>query len=151
MIDRLFQVFRELVDGTPDAPEDKDDAISLAAAALMFEVARSDAVKQPIEMETIETILTSRFQVNVDRLHDLMAAASERVEEAHDLYQFTQVINEAYSYEQKQQLILAMWFVAYADSHVDAIEDHVIRRIAGLLHIAHGDFIRLKLEARDTQ
>ena len=45
-------------------------------------------------------------------------------------------------------MILAMWQVAYADGHIEAIEDHIIRRVAGLIHIAHADFIRLKISAR---
>ena len=38
--------------------------------------------------------------------------------------------------------------VALADGKLAAIEDHIIRRIAGLLHLPHEDFIRLKLRAK---
>jgi uncharacterized tellurite resistance protein B-like protein len=41
-----------------------------------------------------------------------------------------------------------MWRVALADGKVQAIEDHIIRRVAGLIYVAHSDFIRLKLKAR---
>ena len=44
-----------------------------------------------------------------------------------------------------------MWQVAFADGQIEAIEDHIIRRIAGLVHVAHNDFIQLKIEARETR
>lgn len=150
MIDRLFDVFRDLVGETPadDAVHD-DSAIQLAAAGLMIEVARSDTTHQQVELAVIENVLLNQFDVASHQVEELISAAGEQVEAAHDLYQFTRLINEHFNREEKQQLILAMWLVAFADGHIEAIEDHIIRRVAGLIHLAHEDFIRLKIEARD--
>lgn len=41
-----------------------------------------------------------------------------------------------------------MWLVAFADSEKHPLEEHLIRRIAGLLHVPHPDFIDAKLRAR---
>ena len=43
-----------------------------------------------------------------------------------------------------------MWRVAYADSELAAHENHVLRRIAELLHVTHGDYIAAKMRARDA-
>jgi len=150
MIDRLFSAFRDIIEASPEEAIKDDDAIKLAAAALMFEVARSDEAQQQVELETIEQLLKQTLNVDQDRIHEMMVAASGNVEVAHDLYQFTQLINEAYTFDQKLQLILAMWLVAFADGRIAAIEDHIIRRVAGLIHVPHADFIRLKLQARDS-
>jgi len=147
MIDRLFDFFERLLD--EEVPEEESQgAIALAAACLMMEVARSDSNKKDLEFATIRTILEEQFSIDPSAVAALTTSASEKVEEAHDLYQFTQLINEHYSYDEKELLILAMWRVAYADGHIEAIEDHIIRRVAGLIHIAHEDFIRLKISAR---
>ncbi|MBO6556338.1 MAG: TerB family tellurite resistance protein [Pseudomonadales bacterium] len=149
MIDRLFDFFEHLIsDEIPE--EDAAEAIALAAASLMMEVARSDNDKQEIELKKIGAILRDNFSVNPSTVNALLASASDRVEAAHDLYQFTQLINDNYSYQDKEALILSMWEVAYADGRIEAIEDHIIRRVAGLVHIAHADFIRLKIQARET-
>ncbi len=149
MIDRLFGFLESLVnEEASDA--DPGNAIALAAAALMMEVARSDNQKQDIELSEIERILKDNFEVDSESVDELVTSAEEKVEAAHDLYQFTQLINEHYTYTDKESLILAMWQVAYADGHVEAIEDHIIRRVAGLIHLAHADFIRLKIQARDA-
>jgi hypothetical protein len=38
--------------------------------------------------------------------------------------------------------------VAYADQHLDRYEDHLVRKVADLIHVRHSDFIRTKLEVR---
>ena len=149
MIDRLFDFFEGLV-GEADEQMPHDEAIALAAAALMLEVARSDSNKQDIELEMISEILLKEFDVERDSVEALIDSAHEKVETAHDLYQFTRLINDHYSYSDKEFLLLAMWRVAYADGHIESFEDHVIRRVAGLIHLAHADFIRLKIQARDS-
>jgi len=40
--------------------------------------------------------------------------------------------------------------VAYADGILDKHEEHIVRRIADLIHLRHSDFIRSKLAIRDA-
>jgi uncharacterized tellurite resistance protein B-like protein len=39
--------------------------------------------------------------------------------------------------------------VAFADAEKDAHEEQMVRRIAGLLHVPHPDFIDAKIKARE--
>ena len=41
-----------------------------------------------------------------------------------------------------------LWLVAFADGKKDPEEEHLVRKIAGLLHVPHPDFIDAKLRAR---
>jgi uncharacterized tellurite resistance protein B-like protein len=43
-----------------------------------------------------------------------------------------------------------MWQVAYADEHLTAHENHVMRRLADLLHVPHGAYIGAKMRAREA-
>ena len=147
MIDNLFELFKKLTDAPDDEPQD-DNAIVLAAVSLMLEVARSDSGGEQVEHAVIRNILTTEFDVDSGLIDSLLTAGIEKVEDATDLFQFTQLINQRYSHAQKEDVVYAMWRVALADGKVQAIEDHIIRRVAGLIHVAHGDFIRLKLKAR---
>ncbi len=144
----LLRFFDELISDGP--AEHDDESLALAAAALMMEVSRADAASADIELETIMPILVSQFDVSPDTVSSLVAAASERVEAANDLYQFTAIIDAQLNYQAKARLVKAMWLVAFADGRIEAIEDHIIRRVAGLLNVAHEDFIRAKISARDA-
>ena len=147
MINNLFEQFKKLIEVPDDEPQD-DNTIVLAAVCLMLEVARSDSGGEQVEHDLIRGILTNEFKVESELIDNLLEAGVEKVEDATDLFQFTQLINDQYSHEQKEGLIYAMWRVALADGKVQAIEDHIIRRVAGLIHVSHSDFIRLKLTAR---
>ena len=77
-----------------------------------------------------------------------MVAATERVDVSTSLYEFTRVINDHYSAEQKVQLVGAMWSVAYADGDLDKYEEALIRQVAELTYVPHQDYIRCKLAAQ---
>ena len=79
-------------------------------------------------------------------LASLIASAQETAERSTSLYEFTTLINAQYSMDEKFVLIKALWRVAAADGDIHRYEDHLIRRIADLLYVAHTDFIRAKLE-----
>ncbi len=147
MIDKLLELFQTKVEEQSDDPQ---ALLRVATAALMFEVARSDNDKAEVEMQKMSLLLAERFGLAEADNNALLQAAADQVEVAHDLYQFTQVINDTFDYEAKRALVHNLWQVAFADGHADAMEDHIIRRIAGLLHIAHGDFIQEKIKARDS-
>lgn len=134
--------------GDETETEPNEQSLAIAAACLLLEVARSDTEQDHLEFEAIRSVLESRFAVDKSMTDELLDAAESQVEEAHDLFQFTKIINDAFSYQQKEHLLFAMWQVAFADGALAAIEDHIIRRIAGLLHLPHEDFIRLKLRAK---
>jgi uncharacterized tellurite resistance protein B-like protein len=59
-------------------------------------------------------------------------------------------MNDQFSQAQKIQVVESMWQVAYADGHIDAHENHLISKIAGLLHVTHGEYIAAKLHAKEA-
>ena len=64
------------------------------------------------------------------------------------LHPFTSVVHDRFDAHEKVKLIECLWRVAFADGNVDKYEEHMLRRIAELLHISHRDFIRTKLEVQ---
>ena len=73
----------------------------------------------------------------------MVLAAAQRTQ-ATDYYQFTSLINRGFSYTQKITLIQLLWEVAFSDGELDIYEEHLVRKIADLLHISHMDFIKTK-------
>ncbi|RLW56975.1 MAG: hypothetical protein B6D69_00780, partial [gamma proteobacterium symbiont of Stewartia floridana] len=74
----------------------------------------------------------------------LMNLAEQEHRHSTDYFQFTTLINKNYSYEQKIRIIESLWQVAFADRQLHHYEEHVIRRLADLIHVSHGDFISAK-------
>ena len=132
----------------PETIEPMD--INHAAAALMVEIMAADDEWDDVEAQRIKELLNDTLSVTEQEADALLAEAREKREEAHDLYQFTSVVNEHYSNEQKYQLLIQLWSVAYADGQIDRYEEHMLRRLSELLHLAHSQFIRAKIEARDN-
>ncbi|SRR6056297_1005548 len=129
-------------------PQQREHCIRLAAAALLIETARADFTQDATEQKALEQLLTQSLALDSAEIGELIAAAEDRVDEATSLYEFTRVINDNYSAEQKLQLIDSMWSVAYADGNLDKYEEHLIRQVADLTYVPHPDYIRSKLSAQ---
>jgi uncharacterized tellurite resistance protein B-like protein len=91
-----------------------------------------------------------RFGLSDEEAQTLLRLAEDEVRTANDYYQFTSLINRHFDQQRKQHVIELMWQVAYADADLAAHENHVLRRIAELLHVTHGDYIAAKMRARDA-
>ena len=136
-----------------ELPEQEDgqqlqDRLHLAAAALLIETARADFTQDEAEQQAMEALLSRTLDLPVNKVHELIIAASDQVDEATSLYEFTRVINDHYSAEQKLKLVGAMWAVAYADGDLDKYEEALIRQVAELTYVPHQDYIRSKLDAK---
>ena len=122
-------------------------ALELACAALMFEVARADFTVETTEQDAVTSLLTAQFNLGADEVSTITEAAVEQADAATCLFEFTRTLNELASAEQKRDLLAMMWRVAMADNEISRYEEHVIRKVAALLYVPHGDFIAAKQSA----
>lgn len=127
--------------------EVEDRALELACAALMFEVARADFSVETTEQDAVTSLLTAQFNLSADEVSTITEAAIEQADAATCLFEFTRTLNELASAEQKRDLLAMMWRVAMADNALSRYEEHVIRKVADLLYVPHGDFIAAKQSA----
>ncbi len=120
-----------------------------AAAALMAEVMAVDHDWHELEVERIEDLMQESLGLDAEEAREIVSEVLEQQKSQHDLFQFTSAINREYSQDQKFELLKSLWLVAYADGRVDAYEEHIIRRLADLIHMPHNQFIKAKIDARD--
>ncbi|HEY8905132.1 MAG TPA: TerB family tellurite resistance protein, partial [Rhodoferax sp.] len=123
--------------------------LQLATAVLLVDVMRSDAQVSAVERSVTLQTLRSRFALSDDELARLVAQAEATAQRANDYFTFTSAMNDHFTQPQKIQVVEYMWQVAYADGHIDANENHLISKIAGLLHVTHGDYIAAKMRAKE--
>jgi uncharacterized tellurite resistance protein B-like protein len=148
----MLDSIREFFDrhfATPDLSQNKH-TIELATAALLLEVSRADGEISADERDATARALHAKFHLTPAEAAALMAMAEAQVLGATDTFQFTSLVNKRFTRDQKIRVVELMWQVAYADGARDVFEDHVIRKLADLLYVDHGDYIAAKLKARDA-
>ena len=151
----MFQSLRDVfsaLKGEPfrGAPATGPDALRLACAVLLVEVMRADPQVTDAERDVVLAAMRKRFPLGERELHELIVLADEASRSASDFHQFTSQLNDELDQPSKVAVVETMWQVAYADGAVDAHENHVISRIAGLLHVTHGEYIAAKLRAKQA-
>lgn len=125
------------------------ERVRIATCAILLEVAKSDDEFSGIEKETIRTILSERFQIAGEAVEELIELARKKREETVDLWEFTNLINESYTREEKREIIDTIWQVIYSDEKLDRYEDKLVHKLAGLLRLRHQELIDAKLRALD--
>lgn len=149
MLNKIKAFFEAEIQGeTPLVEEEKK---RLACAALLIEVAVIDQNFDASEFETLQRILQDLFKLSADECTTLTALAHAESDESTSMYQFTQLVNQHCSNNDKFDLLVNMWQIAYADGDLDKYEEYIIRKVSDLIYMAHGDFIRAKHAARDNQ
>ncbi len=146
MLNKLQQFFQKKL--SPPEEQAVGDRINLAAAALLIEVARADLELDTREQNKIIELLKTTLQLPEEDIHSLISLATEKSESASSLFEFTTLINEHYSLEQKQVLMEQLWHVAFADNELDKYEEHLLRRITDLIHLPHRIFMQTKHRAQ---
>ena len=151
----MIRAFQRLFESTVTAAaraapiEEREHGYHLATAALLVEMMRADYEVRPAERDAVLRALAAAFDdLSPDETRDLLARAEERADDATSLYEFTQLINRQLDHEQKAHVVELLWQVAYADGELDKYEEHLVRRIADLIHVPHSVFIRMKHQAR---
>ncbi len=124
------------------------NSVLLSAISLMIEVSLADEIMDISELETLKKVLLNEFEVKENDLENLISDAKKNQNSSTSLYEFTRKINDEYEFDDKKNLILSMWKIAYADGNIDKYEEYVIRKVSDLIYISHPDFIESKQKAK---
>jgi len=112
------------------------DDVEAAAVALLVEAAVMDGDFDDAERRTIAGLLAERFGIGADDARELVAVGERTVEKASQLYAFTRVIKDNFDAGERVRMIEMLWEVAYADGALHDFEASLVRRVAGLIHVA---------------
>ena len=140
---KIFQT-EESEDPTID-----DKTSTKACIALLLETSMADEILDESELMALKNTLQKDFQINEDEIDELIDLAKENVEDSTSLYEFTRDINDNLDAAERVKLIESMWKIAYADGNIDKYEEHIIRKVSNLIYVAHSDFIKAKLSAKE--
>lgn len=131
-----------------ESGESRDEAIRLAAAVLLVEMARADAEHGEPERAALRRELEQHFGLQEEEAQELVSTAEQSADQAVCMHGYIDDINSGLSHREKQSVLKMLWQVAYADGRLHHHEEHLMRRFADLLHLSHEDFIRTKLQVQ---
>ena len=150
MLRAIKTFFQQHIDAEVHRPETREHGLHLATAALLMEMSRADFTRRPEELALVEQLVRREFDLTEAETRELAQLAEAEAREAVSLYQFTGLINEHFSPEEKVRVVEMLWQVAYADRVLDKYEESLVRKVAELLYVPHRDFIRAKHRIQET-
>jgi uncharacterized tellurite resistance protein B-like protein len=118
---------------------ERDISASEAMAALMVRIAKSDDDYSATEIARIDAVLGLLYQLSADQAAKLRETAEALEAEAPDTVRFTRAIKEEVPYEERFDVVRALWQVVLADGARDAEEDALMRLLASLLGVNDRD------------
>lgn len=122
----------------------------LALAALLVRIARTDGDYSDIEIARIDRLLMRRHALSPFEAAALRREAETLEEEAPDTVRFTRAIKEAVAFEDRVEVVEALWEIVLADGVRDDDENALLRLIAPMLGLNDRDsnLARQRVEAR---
>ncbi len=150
MLHAIKTFFQQHIDAEVHRPETREHGLRLATAALLMEMTRADFTRRPEELRMVASLVQGEFGLTGEETRELAELAEAEAHEAVSLYQFTGLINEHFSQEEKVRVVEMLWQVAYADRELDKYEESLVRKVAELLYVSHRDFIRAKHRVQEA-
>lgn len=148
MIDLLKQWFSN-DQAMAERPPDKHE-LAVAATALMVQLSRVDSDEDDRELETIVDCAVKAHELSPEEAKAILDDARTHASDATSIYEFTDKLNQQLDQEGKQAILESIWRVAFADGRIDKYEEHLIRRMADLLHLNHREYMQCRHRAEQN-
>ena len=150
MIDLVKKFFgKSAIESPGDLGGEKFHDIRVATCALLIEMSNIDGEFSKSERESIISVLKKDYDLSDENAIALIEASNEELKGSIDLWQFTNLINQNYSMEEKLRIIKTVWRIAYTDGKLDKYEDYLVHKIAKLLRLTHKQLIEAKLKVKE--
>ena len=147
MIDLVKKFFsKNTKGGHADQAKGEPHDIRVATCALLLEMANIDGKFSDSEKEDILSALKTDYGLSDECAAEITKASNEELKGSTDLWQFTNLINQNYSIEEKIRIIEMIWKLAYTDGKLDKYEDYLVHKLARLLNLTHKQLIEAKLK-----
>ncbi len=151
MLDALRQFIAHRAPSESAGPTAAYDSLSVAACALLLELAHADGEFSEVERSHIHQALARHFGMSDAVITDVMAVADRERRKSIDHFQFTRELNAKYDLGQKMVLAEVMWGVILADGTIAEHEAYLVRKMANLLDLEPGYLSQARKSATDTR
>lgn len=146
----MFEFIKEIL-STSSQEENvgNEKKLQIATCALFVEMARADDNFTNDEREKIISIMKKTFELDENYVEEIIELSEKKVDESVDVYEFTTVINNSFSKDEKFDLLKNLWRLIFLDNNLDKYEDSLVRKIGILLNVEHSDIVAAKIFVKD--
>ncbi len=149
MIDLVKKFFGKKINNGTAEREDSVHDLRIATCALLLEMSRIDGEFSESERQGILSIIKREYEVDNEHITAIIETADKELNGSLDLWQFTNLINQNYTQEEKIKIIEMVWRIAYTDGSLDKHEDFLVHKLANLLRLTHRQLIDAKVKIRE--
>ena len=128
-----------------ETPKFSPKKYQVATAALLIEIAKADGDFSDEERERIIHLMKKDFELDDDLVAELLDLSEQKVKDSISVYEFSKIINESFTRQEKIELLKNLWRIVYVDGKLDSHEDQLIKIIGSTLNLEHKDIIGAKL------
>lgn len=147
MFKRLYDDLVSRISDEDAAADDRDAAIRMATAVLMVDVALVDKKFDESEFDRMLSLVRSHFGLGTQDAAELINAANAKADDLVSVHEFTRLLHEQLSHEEKARVVQLLWSIAYADGELDKYENSLVLKVSDLLYVSRGVVMRLKHDA----
>ena len=127
------------------SPKTLSKKYKVATAALLVEIAKADGDFSMDERKRIIDLMKKDYDLDDECVNELLALSEQKVKDSVSIYEFSSVINESFTQQEKLDLIKNLWRIIYEDGKLDSHEDRLIKIIGSTMNLEHKDVINAKL------
>lgn len=120
-----------------------------AATILLYSVANADQNIEKNEIKIIKEIVQDFFSTSTEEAYSIVENAIIEFKKSTSFFEFGQILNKNFSYQDKLDFIYCIFEVAFSDNELHFREQHLIKQIASILNIENQDLIKTKLEIKN--
>ena len=143
----MIEFLKKLFSASP-VVEQGPERLHQAIAGLLYDVTRMDSDIRPEDMRAAQRALVNLAGVSEQQAQALLDHAGDdrrRITSYHDA---VSTINRACAMEDRVRLVEHLWRVAHADDQLHLHEDHLVRKLADLMHVSNTESMLARQRAR---
>ena len=122
--------------------------IILASTCLLLSIADADNNIDDKELSIIDEIIQDFFDVNKEDTNTIINNAKKSLIESTDYFSYGKILNESFSITDKVDFLSCIFEVAYSDGEYHYLEEHMIKKIANILHVENKDLVNVKMDIK---
>ena len=148
----MFEFLKKVINspnGSVNKIDEKIFKLQVSVCIILVDIAKIDGDFTGEEKKIITSILKNDFNVEETNINEMILKAEDFLKKEDSIYDFTQVINQNLDNDDKYELLKSLWRLVYVDHNKDIYEEHLVKKIAGLLDLDNRDVIAARLTIKD--